>query len=350
VVYVYGHWTVNDLRRKTTDLEAVMGKTLLSFGLNDRGAIVLRARRADIPVIAVPVAPPPQKPRTHLDMVSAVPVALCSEYDAAGEQRPLYLSVTDNHILLVGASGGGKSSWIWSIVLGLGSAVRADIVKLWACDPKLTELNKGREWWDEYACEPDEMVALIIRFYESMKERAALLRERGDDHYDLSPQEPLNVLVVDELADLLSGVEKKKAEAALRPLTAILRLGRALGYVVVGASQSILKDAIPCKDDFITRVGLRMMSAAHVDMVLGAGMREAGALCWQIPYKTGVGMAYVIGEDGKPVLARAFHYDKRTIRAGAVTARSVSLRVVDTDKLLAYEPGAMVASDVKQEV
>ena len=46
------------------------------------------------------------------------------------------LSCVGNHVLIVGATGAGKSAVLWAIISGLAPLIRAGLVKVWAIDPK----------------------------------------------------------------------------------------------------------------------------------------------------------------------------------------------------------------------
>src|SRR5207248_9634272 len=62
------------------------------------------------------------------------------------EGRPFYLPIEGNHLLIVGRTGSGKGSWVWSLVFGLAKARRAGLVRLWGLDGKRIELAYGRGW------------------------------------------------------------------------------------------------------------------------------------------------------------------------------------------------------------
>ena len=55
------------------------------------------------------------------------------------------LQLVGSHVLVVGATGAGKGSVIWSLLLQLAPLVRAGLVEVWAVDPKGgMELAAGR--------------------------------------------------------------------------------------------------------------------------------------------------------------------------------------------------------------
>ena len=98
---------------------------------------------------------------------------------------------------------------------------------------------------------------------------------------------------------------RKRAEAAIATLTS---QGRSVGVCVVGALQDPRKDVISLRNLFSTRIALRLDESDQVDMVLGDGARDRGALADQIsptPW-TGAGVGYVrLEASPDPVRVRA---------------------------------------------
>ena len=85
---------------------------------------------------------------------------------------------------------------------------------------------------------------------------------------------------------------RKRAEAAIATLTS---QGRSVGVCVVGALQDPRKDVISLRNLFPTRVALRLDESDQVDMVLGDGARDRGALADLISPlpETGAGVSYI---------------------------------------------------------
>lgn len=55
------------------------------------------------------------------------------------------LRIVGNQVLIVGATGAGKSAVLWAIIFGLAPLVGARLVEIWAIDPKgEMELAFGR--------------------------------------------------------------------------------------------------------------------------------------------------------------------------------------------------------------
>jgi len=233
------------------------------------------------------------------------------------EQGEAYgLPLIDTHTLIAGITGAGKGSWIWSVVLRLVPAAKAGAVKFWGFDPKRMELSLGRELFeDRYAAKPEDMVELLEKAHDEMQERASSLAGKARK-FEPSRAMPMHVLVIDELGYLAALIQDRKVAAKVeKALSGILVLGRAVGFVVIGALQDPRKSTLDFRDLFPTRVAMRLPKGM-VDLVLGTGMYEAGAHCDLIPAgKNGAGVAYVLAENSTvPQCIRASWCDDETIR------------------------------------
>src|SRR2546423_6960202 len=130
--------------------------------------------------------------------------------------KPWFMPIEENHVLIAGESGSGKNSFTWSLVFGLAQARQAGIVRLYGLDPKKVEMSFGREHWDEYADTTEGMVELLEKAVADLLERNAHIQGKARK-IEPSPELPLNVIVIDELAYLSEFVPdakmKKRAEA-----------------------------------------------------------------------------------------------------------------------------------------
>lgn len=232
------------------------------------------------------------------------------------------LPLLDSHTLIAGITGAGKGSVIWSALLGLAPAIRAGVVQIWGFDPKKMELSIGRGMFgDRYANDPEGMIELLERAHLEMLKRADELGGRVR-RFEPSTAHPFNLLVIDELGYLSALLpDRKLRERADKALQGILTLGRAAGYGVIGALQDPRKETLSYRDLFPTRVAMKLPKPM-VDLVLGHGMHEAGALCDLIPDPKagGAGVAFVLGEGAStPVCVRMTWCSDETISAIAGT-------------------------------
>lgn len=242
---------------------------------------------------------------------------------------PFLLPLLGSHTLVAGITGAGKGSVIWTILLRLRPAIDAGVVRPWGFDPKRMELAIGREFFgDRYAADADAMVALLERAHTEMQARADALAGKVRK-FDPSPEHPLELIIVDELGYLVALLpDRKQREHCEKLLSALLVLGRAVGFSVIGALQDPRKEVLSFRDLFPTRVAMRLPKPM-VDLVLGNGMYEAGAQCDLIPATEtdGAGVAFVVDETSTlPVMLRTPWCSDDAIRSAAASLSAPAVR------------------------
>ncbi|MFG1715476.1 cell division protein FtsK [Micromonospora sp. NPDC049203] len=256
----------------------------------DRPTVVYVALvRTDALRTVVPPFPVPAVPD-----ITALPLARREDL------RPWSLHLLATHVLVGGATRSGKGSVLWSLVRVLGGGVASGLVRLWVVDPKGgMEFALGRPMFARFACKSFEAMADLL------DDAVTVLRKRqtrlaGTVRVHTSTEaDPLVVVVVDEMAALtayLQDVELRKRIAS--SLGLLLSQGAGVGVLVVAALQDPRKEVLPFRDLFPTRIALGLTEASQVDMVLGDGARNRGALADQMP-RWAKGVGYVI-LDGTP--------------------------------------------------
>jgi S-DNA-T family DNA segregation ATPase FtsK/SpoIIIE len=176
--------------------------------------------------------------------------------------------------------------------------VRDGLVRLWVLDPKGgMELAAGAPLFARFAYDnPGDMATVLEDAVEVMQARAARLRGVTRLH-EPSADEPLIVVVVDELASLSAYAERDDRRRIAAALSLLLSQGRAVGVVVVAALQDPRKEVLPFRDLFPTRIALALVEADQTDLVLGRGARARGADCSRISLATpGIGFVWCDGE------------------------------------------------------
>jgi S-DNA-T family DNA segregation ATPase FtsK/SpoIIIE len=229
-----------------------------------------------------------------------------------------------SHTLIAGATGAGKGSVLHSLIRALGPAVRDGLVRLWVLDPKGgMELAAGAPLFERFAYDtPADLAGVLEDAVAVMDARATRLRGVTRLH-EPSLDEPLIVVVVDELASLTAYAERDHRRRINAALPLLISKGRAVGVVVVAALQDPRKEVVQFRDLFPTRIALALVEAEQTDFVLGKGARLRGADCSRIPLTTpGIGWVWCDGEN-EPV----------RVRAGWVTDTDIEAMVV------AYTPG-----------
>jgi S-DNA-T family DNA segregation ATPase FtsK/SpoIIIE len=109
------------------------------------------------------------------------------------------------------------------------------------------------------------------------------MRAAGVRQNVVSRANPLNILVIDEMAMLTAYGDRVIVRDCLNLLAEILTQGRAADHTVWGYVQEPTKDVVDVRDLFTIKLCLGVTTASHVDMALGEGARERGALADEIP-------------------------------------------------------------------
>ncbi|PWU46279.1 cell division protein FtsK [Micromonospora globispora] len=258
---------------------------------------------------------------------TALPIGRQEDGDGYG------LRLFGTQVLVVGATGSGKGSVTWSVVRSLAAGAASGLVQLWGLDPKGgMELGIGAPMFARFACRDYAAMCELIEDAAALaRNRARNLHGRTRQHAP-TPEEPLIVLVIDELANLTAYLTDRQLKDRIKAaLSILLSQGRAVGVHVVAAIQDPRKEVLPFRDLFPTRIGLRLAEAAQVDLVLGDGMRDRGALCDRIPQSLpGVGFVVIDG-DPTPMRVRFSYLTDDEIRDMAQTYGR--LRVIDGEVL-----------------
>jgi S-DNA-T family DNA segregation ATPase FtsK/SpoIIIE len=228
------------------------------------------------------------------------------------------LPIVGTHVLVAGSTGSGKGSVMWSIMRGLAPAIAEGTVEVWGFDPKGgMELAMGAGLCARLFTDDPESMA------QALEECAALMQARTKTLAGITrlhtptTDEPLRVVLIDELAALTALADKRTVGRVDNALRRILTQGRAPGCVVVGFLQDPGKDVLAYRNLFPTRVALRLAEAVEVDMVLGEGVRARGAGAHRIDINT-PGVGWVRHESlPDPIRVRAAYVTDAQIRAMA---------------------------------
>jgi S-DNA-T family DNA segregation ATPase FtsK/SpoIIIE len=235
----------------------------------------------------------PPAPIADLPDLAALPVGLVET------GRTFFLRLLGTHLLIAGATGAGKASVIWAILRSLAGGIRSGLVQVWGVDPKGgMELAMGRALFTRLEHKDfGRMADLLDAAVQVMRERQDRLAGVVRAH-EATRSDPLIVVLIDELAGLTEYLTDKELKARIgAALGLLLSQGRALGVVVVAAVQDPRKEVVDMRNLFPSRIALRLTEAREVNMVLGDGMRERGALADQIPASLpGVGYVAVPGQ------------------------------------------------------
>lgn len=298
--------SVKDWSDRIENLAHGFGATSCRVTIARSGRLLLAFPRRDPLAVPLPALPIPA-------VASVGPVEIGKQEDGT----PWRLKVHGTHVLVAGATGAGKGSIIWSTIRGLLPAVRSGLTQIWALDPKLMELSFGRDLFDRYAADPAECADLLEAAVKIMQERAGRFAGVQRNHVP-TVDDPFVLVVVDEVAFLTAYQSDKglklRISAALATLTT---QGRAVGVGVLAALQDPRKDVLSIRNLFPDKIALRLDESEQVDMVLGDGARDRGALADLISPQPdlGAGIAYTRLETSpEPMRARAGYVSDADIR------------------------------------
>lgn len=197
-----------------------------------------------------------------------------------------------NHLLVAGATGSGKSVVINGIITTLlyKAPFQAQFILI---DPKRVELSpyKNLPHTIRYASEPRDMVEALQLAINICDRRYREMQDKGQRLYNGSDI----YVIIDEYADLMTTLKSQTAHIIRR----LAQIGRASRIHLIIATQCPLKEIIdtPIKCNIDSRVGLRTRSAQDSRNILGySGLEELpeygqgiymtpkGDDLWNIPY------------------------------------------------------------------
>lgn len=259
-------------------------------------------------------------------------MALLPEADRSPDLAAIRIGLTENgspwlvrligrHLLVAGATGAGKGGVVWSLLAGIGPAIRDGLVQVWVIDPKGgMEFGSGNALFSRFAYDTGEATLALLREAATvLSARAERLRGVARQH-EPSISEPLIVVVIDEIASLTAYITDRKVKTEVEQLLGLLlSQGRAVGISVVACVQDPSKDVLALRQLFPTRIALRLTEATQATMVLGQAARDRGALCELIPDSL-PGVGYV-AEDGSA--------EVRRVRAFQVTDSDIARMASD---------------------
>jgi len=240
------------------------------------------------------------------------------------------------HVLIGGTTNFGKSVMVCQILTRLALRYPPEHVKLALVDFKRVELNLfeglphvtppgGQAASLAVAKDLDSYLELLRVLSESLDERKLRFDLAGVKNIqawnrrpELGGQLPYVVLVIDELAELsveeaADAEEKRRRQEALALLARMARLGRALGFHIIAATQRPAVDTVPgpIKSQLLARCCFKVASGTESRVVLGED-NSAGA---ELPAHPGRGIwqwaepvvfqgPLLTAEDAEAMLAR----------------------------------------------
>jgi S-DNA-T family DNA segregation ATPase FtsK/SpoIIIE len=176
------------------------------------------------------------------------------------------------HGIFGGTTGSGKSGGL-NVLMGNLVACRDAVI--WAIDLKKgMELGPWQSCIDRLATTPEEAITLLRDAVAVLEARAALLAAAGKRAWEISPDMPALIVLIDEYAELA-----EDAPDAMSDTDSIARLGRAVAVTLIAATQRPTQKAMgqgAVRSQMDLRICFRVREPRDVDLVLGQGMLRAG--------------------------------------------------------------------------
>jgi S-DNA-T family DNA segregation ATPase FtsK/SpoIIIE len=292
----------SDFQSRADTLAHTFGQLACRARIAGPGSVYLDFTRRDLLAATVPAFPLPETPDLR-----ALPVG--RREDGADWT----VGLLGRHTLIAGETGAGKGSVLQSLIRPCGPMIRSGLLRLYGIDPKggMELAAAGAEvLYDRLVREdPNQQAELLEHLVGVMRDRARRLAGVTRLHTP-SVEEPLLVLVIDELAALTSYRPRTREGRELygridMATNLLLSQGRAVGVIVIAALQDPRKEVLPSRDLFPTRIALRLTEEEATNMVLGPTARDRGADCSLIDPRTpGVAWAWCDGEP-EPTRVRA---------------------------------------------
>ena len=230
--------------------------------------------------------------------------------------QPVEFPLVGSHCLVSGVTGSGKSAWLTTII---ASYAQLPDVALFGVDPKRVEFTPWTARFTLLATDLDDIETLLQRLRVEIDHRYQHLTTTGRRRFTVpTPEMPLVVLVVDELAELRrldpGAAEDERAvrrarEQATRRLAhlgSLTAVGRAAGLVVVCATQCPLAEVVPSdlRANLTIRIAGRVTSREQLGVALGEGLSTSVRFDEIRPDQPGVAWITGLPSTPRPRLAR----------------------------------------------
>jgi S-DNA-T family DNA segregation ATPase FtsK/SpoIIIE len=265
--------------------------------------------------------------------------------DAQG--RAVSLCLAETNMLIGALPGAGKTTSLRQVLLAAALDARSEI---WCWEFKGTgDFSAISRVATRYGSGPDDVTmrsALdgLRALRKECDRRAAGIRELDREHCpefkvttEVANTPGLHPLVVaiDEAQCLFQ--DKQYGKEAGELAEQIIKLGRALGIILIIATQRPDRDSLPTgvAANVGTRLCLRVMDQVANDMILGTSSYQRGIRATLFGHRDR-GMGYLVGQHDVPQILRVYN-------VGADTAESV------IDKALALRGGAVTETDISAD-
>jgi S-DNA-T family DNA segregation ATPase FtsK/SpoIIIE len=238
--------------------------------------------------------------------------------------QPVRVPLIWRNMLIGGEPGAGKSALLNALVAHAALSLDCRLVLF---DGKQVELGQWRKCAEAFVGPHIvRALALLTRLQVMMDRRYAYLLSCERRKIAAADVFLPYLVAIDEIAYYSATTgDKKQREDFAALLRDLVARGRAVGLIVVAATQRPSSDIIPTslRDLFAWRFAGRCTTNSSSDIVLGQGWAQLGWSANQIsPNNPGTGL--LIAENGVPQLVKVAYLDDRT--CAAIAAHAATLR------------------------
>jgi S-DNA-T family DNA segregation ATPase FtsK/SpoIIIE len=238
--------------------------------------------------------------------------------------HPKRVSMIYRNMLIGGEPGAGKSALLNAVVAHAALSLDCRLVLF---DGKQVELGQWRRCADAFVGPHiGQAISLLKRLQRMMDNRYTYLLDC--ERRKVAPADAFLPYLVacDEIAYFSATCgDKKQREEFAALLRDLIARGRAVGIIVIAATQRPSADIIPTslRDLFAWRFAGRCTTNSSSDIVLGQGWAQQGWSANTIsPNNPGAGL--LISEGGMPEFIKVAYLDDRT--CAAIAAYAATLR------------------------
>jgi S-DNA-T family DNA segregation ATPase FtsK/SpoIIIE len=191
------------------------------------------------------------------------------------EGNPFWIDMATNpHLLVAGQTGSGKSIFLHTLIANAFCLKNSRKINISLIDPKVVEFQQYKN--------PifNSLVSTVISSYSKVIDLLARYEKIMDNRYSVyskynirdvasdPSQFPLDIIIIDEVADLIMQDDKNKTFQKL--LTKLAQKGRAAGIFLVAATQRPSRDVLTglIKASFPARISFAVSSRIDSQVIL----------------------------------------------------------------------------------
>jgi DNA segregation ATPase FtsK/SpoIIIE and related proteins len=254
--------------------------------------------------------------------------------------RPVGLPLIESNMLIGSLPGAGKTASLRCVLLGcaLDPTVELHVYELKGSGDLESFERIAHAYGSGVDDDTIEQALNGLRWlHAEVGRRAGKLKALRQRARDLVPDSKVTrelanrrglglhpvLFVIDEAQELFAHGDYGKEAGELA--TAIIKRGRALGVMLIVATQRPDKDSLPTgvSANVGTRFALRVMGQVENDMILGTSAYRNGVRATTFT-RSDRGIGYLVGATDAPVVVRTYYLDAEA--SDAVVARAYAVR------------------------